>query len=81
LTLHKTDAGKADYRNERNKFGSHTATLEKPQDRSQRISVMNERKVTMKDCGLKKVRIKKDERRMTQGRRKKEEATKGRRMK
>jgi hypothetical protein len=29
LTLHKTAAGKADYRNERNKFGSHDASLEK----------------------------------------------------
>jgi hypothetical protein len=38
LTLHKTDAGKADYRNERNKFGSHNASLQKRQPRSQRIS-------------------------------------------
>jgi hypothetical protein len=29
LTLHKTDAGKADYRNERKKFGSHESEFRK----------------------------------------------------
>jgi len=61
LTLDKTDAGKTDYRNKRKKFCSHTASLEKRCDRSQRISLTNERKVTMKDCGKKEVGIKKEE--------------------
>ena len=34
MTLHKTDAGKADYRNERKKFGSHNC-----EPRSDRIVV------------------------------------------
>ena len=28
--MHKTGAGKADYRNERKKFGSHESELRKP---------------------------------------------------
>ena len=34
MSLHKTDAGKADYRNERKKFGSHNC-----EPRSDRIVV------------------------------------------
>jgi hypothetical protein len=57
LTLHNGDAGQADYRNKRNKFGTHTASLEKRYDRSQRISLTKKR-VTMGGSGLKEVRIK-----------------------
>ena len=59
--MDKTDAGKADYRNKHKKFSSHTASLEKRRDRSQRISLTNERKVTMKDCGKNEVGIEKED--------------------
>ena len=52
--MHKTDAGKTDYTNERKKFRSHTASLEKRFDHSQRISLTNEQKMTMKDCGIRR---------------------------
>jgi hypothetical protein len=55
--VHKTDAGQGDYRNKRNRFGSHIVSLEKRYDRSQRISFTKKR-VTMGGSGLKEVRIK-----------------------